>query len=284
MKTSKKELRGLIKDNRESTISLLIENNFIPIPTTQYVGVAINGCKVEYQNSGCFRAGYGLDEENLKKLGSLLTEEYGDTYKVDIKKTNKSGMVDVIGMYNANDFLEFCNFISEIEDLDIQKGYGDRKKEEFGVSFTGTIFENLKERGATISPMFCNLVCDSAGMNLLQVQSEFHTKDNGEIDGVEFCTESKKPITIYECQSGIHNGGYLDDNHLNKVLSKYIYAPEILPTLKKVVILAGGYYENHLNIIRERSKELLKRETPIEIILLKTNKIENNIVIEVVNY
>jgi hypothetical protein len=104
------------------------------------------------------------------------------------------------------------------------------------------------------------------------------TKENGEIDGVEFCQESKKPITIYECQSGIHNGNFLDDNHLNKALGKYIYTPEILPTLKKVVILAGGYSENHLNIIRERSNELLKREQPIEVVLLKTNKVDFDVI------
>jgi hypothetical protein len=280
MKTSKKELKELIKSNRELTFSLLTENSFTPTLTTNYIGVPVNGCKVEYQNSGCFRVGWGSGEENIEKLGLALMEEYGDNYLVEIKKP----MVDVYGMYTAEDFVRFCNFISEVEDLDIKKPYGDIKKKEFGVSFDGTIFENLKERGATMSPMFCNLVCEASGMKLLNIQSEFHTKENGEIDGVEFCQDSKKPITIYECQSGIHNGSFLDDNHLNKTLGKYIYTPEILPTLKKVVILAGGYSESHLNIIRERSNELLKRVQPIEIVLLKTNKVEDNIVVEVVNY
>jgi hypothetical protein len=280
MKTlSKKELKQLIKDNRESTISLLVENNFTPTPTTQYIGVGVNGVKLEYHNSGCFRAGYGSGKDNIEKIGLAISEEYSD-YLVEVKKT----MVDVYGMYTAEDFVNFCNFISEIEDLEIKSPYGDSKKKEFGVSFEGTVFENLKERGATMSPMFCNLVCDASGMKLLNIQSEFHTKENGEIDGVEFCQESKKPITIYECQSGIHNGNFLDDNHLNKALGKYIYTPEILPTLKKVVILAGGYSENHLNIIRERSNELLKREQPIEVVLLKTNKVDKNLVVEVVNY
>lgn len=281
---TKKELKELIKINRELTTSLLAENGYSPAITTNYIAVGINGCKVEYSNSGCFRSGYGLDEENLDKLSKAIADEYGDKCTIDSRKTNKSGMVDMIGLYEANDFFELCEFISEIEDLNIQGGYGSKKIEEVGVSFSGTIFENLKERGATMSPMFCKLVCDASAMKLVNIQAEFHTKENGEIDGVEFCSESKKPITIFECQSGIHNGNFLDENHLNKTLNKYLYSSEILPTLKKIILLAGGYYENHLKIIRERSKELLNREMPIEIILLKTSRVDDNISIDLVEY
>jgi hypothetical protein len=276
---SKNDLKDLINNNREETILLLSENGYIPKPTQNYIAVSVNGLKVEYQNSGCFRAGYGSGEENLEKIGMLLSDEYGNNFRVDVKKS----MVDVHGMYTPEDFLNFCNFISEI-DLNLKNKYNEKIKEEVGVSFSGTIFENLKERGATMSPMFCKLVCDVSKMELVNIQAEFHTKENGEIDGVEFCSESKKPITIFECQSGIHNGNFLDENHLNKTLNKYLYSSEILPTLKKIVLLAGGYYENHLKIIRERSKELLNREMPIEIILLKTSRVDDNISIKIVEY
>jgi hypothetical protein len=53
-----------------------------------------------------------------------------------------------------------------------------------GVNFAGTQFDRLKERGATISGMFGNLVCQASGMNLLMMQAEYYA-NSGQIDGVE---------------------------------------------------------------------------------------------------
>jgi len=117
-------------------------------------------------------------------------------------------------------------------------GHGSGVEAKTGVTFMGTQFDRLKERGATISGMFGNLVCQASGMNLLMMQAEYYV-DAGEIDGVEFA-EDGSVISIYECQSGIHKGAELDDEHTAKALGTYLYDPEIIPTVRKVVVLAGA--------------------------------------------
>ena len=145
------------------------------------------------------------------------------------------------------------------------------KVSKVGVNFQGTVFSNSKERGATIGGKFGALVCAASGMVLTEMLAEFYT-DSGEIDGVELDPETQKPVTIYECQAGIHNGAYLDDLHREKALGKYLYDKAILPTVKKVVLLAGGYTDMDLNILRERSFELSKRPQPIEVVALVTTR------------
>jgi hypothetical protein len=147
-----------------------------------------------------------------------------------------------------------------------------------GVSFSGTQFDRLKERGATISGMFGNLVCQAANMNLLMMQAEYYVSA-GEIDGVEFA-EDGSIISIYECQSGIHHGEELDDEHTMKALGTYLYDSEIIPTVRKVVILAGAYSESDLVILRERGYELSRRERPIELVALITTREGNRIGVE----
>ena len=130
-----------------------------------------------------------------------------------------------------------------------------------GPLFEGTQFDGLKERGATMSPMFCKLVCDAADMKLENMIAEYYV-DAGEIDGVEF-DEDGKIISIYECQSGIHKGEELDELHLGKALGNYLYDPKILPTVKKVVILAGEFSESVVRVFKERQKELDARGVQI---------------------
>jgi hypothetical protein len=145
------------------------------------------------------------------------------------------------------------------------------KVAKVGVNFQGTVFANTKERGATIGGKFGALVCAASGMVLTEMLAEFYT-DSGEIDGVELDPVTQKPISIYECQAGVHNGMYLDDLHREKALGKYLYDKAILPTVRKVVILAGGYTEMDLNILRERAFELAKRPQPIEVVALVTTR------------
>jgi len=142
-----------------------------------------------------------------------------------------------------------------------------------GVLFEGTQFDGLKERGATMSPMFCSLVCEASGMVLENLQAEFYT-DAGEIDGVEF-DENGHIISIYECQAGIHKGEELDELHLGKALGNYLYDPKVLPTVKKVVILAGEYSKSVIRVLKERQKELSYRR--IEIIPLVTTRTGDDI-------
>jgi hypothetical protein len=121
-------------------------------------------------------------------------------------------------------------------------------------------------------------------MNLTETLAEW-TLDNGrQVDGVELDSKTQKPITIYECQAGIHNGQFLDSLHRDKALGEYLYDPSILPTVRKVVILAGGYSEEDLRIVRERAQELGARKNPVEIVLLKTVRIENEIAVVTVRF
>jgi hypothetical protein len=147
-----------------------------------------------------------------------------------------------------------------------------------GVSFEGSNFSNAHERATTIGNRFMKMVCKASGMSD-NYDSEWGTDDAGRIDAVEIDEETGKPISIYECQSGIQNGLYLDDEHLNKAMLRYPSDPEIRSTLKKIVILAGGYTKEHLDTIKWQSKNL-KTTRNIEVILLKTVRIENKIEIE----
>lgn len=164
-----------------------------------------------------------------------------------------------------------------VEENDLGAGSG-LAESKTGVSFAGTQFDRLKERGATISGMFGNLVCQAAGMNLLMMQAEYYVSA-GEIDGVEFA-EDGSVISIYECQSGIHHGEELDDEHTAKALGSYLYDPEIIPTVRKVVVLAGAYSESDLIILRERAYELARREKAIELVALITTREGNRIGVE----
>jgi hypothetical protein len=158
------------------------------------------------------------------------------------------------------------------------------KAEARGATFQGTVFERIQERGATMSGKFGSMVCRASGMKLTETLAEW-TLDNGrQVDGVEIDAKTQKPIAIYECQSGIHNGQFLDSLHRDKALGEYLYDPSILPTVKKVVILAGGYSDEDLRIVRERAQELSYRPQPIEVVLLQTVRLENEIVIDTVQF
>ena len=164
-----------------------------------------------------------------------------------------------------------------IDENDLGSGSGVPEVKT-GVNFAGTQFDRLKERGATISGMFGNLVCQASGMNLVMMQAEYYV-NAGEIDGVEFA-ENGDVISIYECQSGIHHGEELDDEHTAKVLGTYLYDPEIIPTVRKVVVLAGAYSEGDLRLLKERAYELARRERAIELVVLVTARDGNRIGVE----
>jgi hypothetical protein len=72
----------------------------------------------------------------------------------------------------------------------------------------------------------------------------------------------------------------LDDEHTAKVLGTYLYDPEIIPTVRKGVVLAGAYSDNDLRLLRERAYELSRRERTIELVVLITTRTENKIGVE----
>lgn len=144
-------------------------------------------------------------------------------------------------------------------------------------TFKGTIFENIKERGATIGGKFGKMVCDKAEVDLYNFLAEYHIS-TGILDGVEI-DDAGNIISIYECGSGIHLGKKLDWDHFNKIFGKYVFSKEIWTNhLKRIIILAGDYDEDMLTAINN-AKSLFSMRN-IEIVILKTFKINNKITVE----
>ena len=188
----------------------------------------------------------------------------------------------VIQVSTVEEMADTVDALSEgLIESDIAK---NEKAEVRGASFAGTVFERLQERGATMSGKFGFMVCRAARMELTETLAEWTLDSGRQLDGVELDVDTQQPISIYECQSGIHNGQYLDSLHRDKALGEYLYDPSILPTVRKVVILAGGYSDQDLRIIRERALELGRREQPISVILLRTVRIENEITVMPVDF
>lgn len=271
----------------ENYINTLIEKGYSQEEITvndKSMHITINGVKTEVQiNSRTLKPrrlkiGYGNSIEDLEKLKELAELEFGEEF---IRFDSKYGLVEI----KKTDVSYFDQLIDMVDNIDfeIEKPAGTSKASKVGVLFEGTVFENTKERGASIGGKMAKMVCEASGMDRDEMLPEYYT-DSGEIDGVEIDPNTEEVISIYECQSGIHKGQYLDELHLNKVLGKYLYDSKIIKTVRKVVILAGGYSDESLNIINERSKELLSRENPIEIVLLATRRDADKISIERINF
>ena len=180
---------------------------------------------------------------------------------------------------------EMPDVIEAFEEALLDVGLSKTEKVEVrGPNFQGTVFERITERGATMSGKFGALVCRASGMELTETIAEWNLDSGRQADGVELDAFTQKPITLYECQSGIHHGFFLDAIHRDKALGEYLYDPSILPTVRKVVLLAGGYSEEDLRIVRERAQELASRKNPIEVVLLQTVRTENEIAVVSVAY
>lgn len=271
----------------ENYINALIEKGYTQEEITvndKSMHITINGIKTEVQiNSRTLKPrrlkiGYGNSIEDLEKLKELAELEFGDEF---IRLDSKYGLIEI----KKTDISYFDQLIDMVDNIDfeVEKPAGSSKASKIGVLFEGTVFKNTKERGASIGGKMSKMVCEASGMDRDEMLPEYYT-DSGEIDGVEIDPITEEVISIYECQSGIHKGQYLDELHLNKALGKYLYDSKIIKTVRKVVILAGGYSDESLNIINERSKELLSRENPIEIVLLVTRRDSDKISIERINF
>jgi hypothetical protein len=239
----------------------------------------INGIKVEWQiGDASMRLGYGNSTDDIQRLGDLFSTvfEQGsvNTLKnwVDIKPPS------------IDDFKILVDTVLETTDLDLEKSARGRSTGfNSGVLFEGSNFSNAHERMTTLGPRFMNLVCKATNMTLENMDGEWPIEDNGRIDGVEI-DENGNPISIYECQSGIQNGTFLDNEHLSKALLRYPFDSAKIPTLKKIVIIACGYTPEHLNIIKNQAYMFSNCKNPIELVLLKTNRIDDKIGVEPVEY
>jgi hypothetical protein len=212
-----------------------------------------------------------------KKQQTLSESEVFLSLNVDWKPC--SGIVPVDSVEEMQDVIE------TLEEALLDVGLSKTEKVEVrGPNFQGTVFERITERGATFSGKFGAMVCAAAGLNLLETIAEWSLDNGRQVDGVELDPVTQKPISIYECQSGIHHGFFLDSSHREKALGEYLYDSSILPTVRKVVLLAGGYSEEDLTIVRERASELARREQSVEVVLLQTVRIEDEIAITTVRY
>lgn len=241
------------------------------------------GLKVEYHvNEVCFRAGGDnkLEQESLDKIYEALLETYDED--VVIRKNN---YIDVrkLGLEEFEEYLRVIEDVMETTGVEIPNPYKTKRKNTSGVLFEGSNFSNAHERSTTIGTRFMKMLCKKAGMNVLNMDAEWGIKDAGRIDAVELDENEEFPISIVECQSGIQNGDYLDDEHLNKSLLRYPSDSGISPTLKKIVILAGGYTTESLETIKWHAYNL-EVARGIEVILLQTTRVDNKIGVEVVNY
>ena len=249
----------------------------------RYVAAYVAGIKAEY-NFGSnplaiklIANGKNDQDSTMEQLNDWVAENYGLDSIVNKRKRASSNVLNFLENCSPEDFLEVVDNLTDAE-FELEFTFSDGAKSDVlvGPTFTNTIFENLKERGATMSGMFGSLVCKASDMKLENTLAEYYTAA-GEIDGVEVDPENGDVLAIYECQAGIHNGAYLDETHFNKAFGKYLYDSKVIHTVRKVVVLAGGYYDDQINMITERAKELGRRDNPIEVVLLKTVKVDGKI-------
>jgi hypothetical protein len=249
----------------------------------------IGTVKTEYNcQQPSFRAGFNKrhNHDQIDILFNGLTEAFSESEDVEVVRTPcgikndiPGSCVDVFGLSTPEEFVEFCDIIKSIVTESSSIGARSRQATATGVSFEGSNFSNAHERATTIGNRFMKMVCKASGMSD-NYDSEWGVEDGGRIDAVEIDEETGKIVSIYECQSGIQNGDYLDDTHLNKALLRYPADPAIAPTLKKIVILAGGYTKAHLETIKGQAENLWSRN--IEVVLLRTTRTDDKIGVEVV--
>lgn len=162
------------------------------------------------------------------------------------------------GTADVTDFLQFIiNVIDENCNAADEAGPG--------VQFAGTPDEGRGERdwmsGLTMAQQNgWKTSYPTCGSNLRHE----HIIGVGRIDATEV-DENGNIITVIECQSGIQHGAALDADHFEKSIARYPYAPEVRNSVKKVVVIAGGYTEAQVEAFRH---------TPFTSILLKTTKTE----------
>ena len=262
-----------------------LENvGFDIVETKVFIYSLVWGVKFEYhEHKNLIVIGYGNSSSDRDRLYDgvqcVLSEYEFVSYKLN-------------GSYIRLDFTDFyleefetiimslVEYFSSIANI-LEKPMGNiTKLEQVGPNFEGTVYQNIKERGATMSPMFGSMVCSKSGMMLERMLCEYYIP-GGRIDGVEL-DEFNNVVSIYECGSGIHRGQFLDWEHWNKVLCRYMYSNEIYTnSLKRIVLLAGGYQQEMLDLSVNINKVLLN--SGIELILLVTKREENSILIERVN-
>ena len=202
--------------------------------------------------------------------GSRYAEFYEDcTHKEDWKQP------DMIGLRSCPDSRKFASgeyltvLACEVIDWVIDNG-GSCLVAQQGVVFEGTSFEGYGERDfvaaiCQIQKLGYETFIPNVGNNL---GFEYQLSSTGSrVDAVEF-NENGEVVTVIEAQSGIQHGNFLDDEHFAKAIARYPYSPEIKNTVRKVVVIAGGYTQEQIEAFKH---------APFEVCLLRTAVVGNRI-------
>lgn len=257
---------------------VLESKDFEIVETKVFIYSLVWGVKFEFhERKNLIVIGYGNSDNDRDKIYDGIQNALDDYTFISYKKNNSYIRLDFDEILEnvfekvVLDCVEYFRSISK----SLEKPMGNiNKVDRIGATFEGTIFENLKERGATMSPMFGRMVCDSSGMNLERMLCEYYIP-GGRLDGVEL-DEENNIVSIYECASGIHKGQFLDWDHWNKVLCRYMYSKAVFSDhLKRVVILAAGYDQEMIKLWKNINKVL--KSSGIELVLLTTVKHNNKI-------
>ena len=209
-----------------------------------------------------------------------LIVAYGDKVNGDIIRENyPSCDSQTTGVFiTCADFEELeyaahdmCQFI-----LDNNLSRSMRQVAQIGVTFENTNFAGYGERDfmaavIQIQKSGYASVVPSVGSKLGFEHVVAST--NSRIDAVEF-NEAGEVVTVIECQSGIQNGNYLDDEHFAKAISRYPQSAEIRNTVRQIVIIAGGYSAEQLATFGQLPYKIVALVTKVEngqIVLEKAN-------------
>ena len=142
------------------------------------------------------------------------------------------------------------------------------KGDRVGVTFKDTICENYGERDfmaflVGVHNYGYAFPILGVGSNLTHEFPVTSEDDrNGRPDAVEI--EDGKVVTIVECQHYIQKGAYLDDVHWAKATGRYLHTPETEGTVRKVVLIAGGFYHWQVEAAKVHHLEVVLLQTQLE--------------------
>lgn len=147
-----------------------------------------------------------------------------------------------------------------------------------GAGFEGTRYANYGERDF----MAAMVALQGSGQGVIPgCGSNFvfeHTFNSEKrADALEL-DEEGNVITVVECMDGIRKGKSLDHDHLMRALCVYPRQPEIKDTIRKIVIIAGGYTEDQLYLFANYSIEVVALVTTVvngEVVLVPATNLEN---------
>ena len=202
--------------------------------------------------------------------GSRYTEFYTDSQYQSEWKAPES-----VGPKSCPDSQKFASgeyltlLACEVIDWVIDNGVVPVSSQQ-GTTFEGTSFEGYGERdfvAAIVQVQKLGYETFIPGVsNRLGFEYEL-ASTGSRVDAVEF-NEEGEVITVIEAQSGIQYGNYLDDEHFAKAISRYPYSQEIKSTVKKVIVIAGGFTLEQIEAFQH---------VPFEVCLLITVVNQNRI-------